>query len=98
MKTKRTSKKKVKVTLFHNKVFLLLLVLSIVALAGIVFLVQQKHTLTQNAAGPTPPSPIGVSGNWNMIFDDEFDATSLNKTTWTPGWFGTGVSGPVSSS
>jgi hypothetical protein len=58
MKTKNTkkvvkkspSKKRPKLGIFHNKVFLSFSLLSIVVLSGIIFLVQQKQTLTQNAA------------------------------------------------
>jgi hypothetical protein len=39
----------------------------------------------------TPIVPLGVSGNWNLIFDDEFNKdSSLNTTTWSPDWFGSG--------
>jgi beta-glucanase (GH16 family) len=48
-------------------------------------------------SSPSVPQPLGQSGNWNLIFSDEFDGTSLDTTKWTPGWFGTGVTGPVNS-
>lgn len=58
MKTKNTkkvvkkilSKKRTKSGIFHNKIFLSFSLLSIVVLSGIIFLVQQQQTLTQNAA------------------------------------------------
>ena len=28
------------------------------------------------------PTPVGQSGNWNMIFSDEFSGTSLNTSIW----------------
>jgi len=38
-----------------------------------------------------PLTPLGVSGSWTMKFDDEFTAdSSLNTTTWSPDWFGSG--------
>lgn len=39
--------------------------------------------------------PAGITGNWSLKMSDEFNGTSLNKTMWTPGWFSTGISGPV---
>jgi beta-glucanase (GH16 family) len=44
------------------------------------------------------PGPLGQTGNWNLIFGDEFGGTALDRTKWTPGWFGTGITGPVNSS
>jgi glycosyl hydrolase family 16 len=48
-------------------------------------------------ASSTTPLPNGIAGNWSMIFDDEFNNTSLNSSDWNTGWFGTGVTGPVNS-
>jgi beta-glucanase (GH16 family) len=32
---------------------------------------------------PTPmPTPVGQTGDWTMIFSDEFDGTSLNTSIW----------------
>lgn len=45
------------------------------------------------AAAVVPQSP--APGPWNLKFDDEFSTAVLNKTLWTPGWFGTGITGPV---
>lgn len=43
---------------------------------------------------PTPssgsPVPNGISGTWNMKFDDEFNGTSLNTKVWAPSWFNGG--------
>ena len=48
-----------------------------------------------NASIPTPSwNPSGI---WTMAFDDEFSGTSLDTSLWTPGWFGTGKTGPVNS-
>jgi beta-glucanase (GH16 family) len=43
------------------------------------------------------PQPLGQSGTWNLIFSDEFNGTSLDTSKWTPGWFGSSISGPVNS-
>lgn len=44
--------------------------------------------VTSSAAttAPTPagnPQPIGPGGSWNMIFNDEFNGTSLDPTKWS---------------
>jgi len=36
-------------------------------------------------AAPPPPNPVGVPGNWNLVFNDDFN--SLNTAAWTPYWF-----------
>lgn len=42
--------------------------------------------------------PYGRTGNWNLIFSDEFDGTSLNTSVWEPSWFqGNNISNPVNS-
>ena len=71
-----------------------------------------SRTLTVSAApapnpgpGPTPtpepsapPGPTGVPGAWAPAFDDEFNGTALDPGVWQPGWFGTGITGPVNRS
>jgi hypothetical protein len=58
-------------------------------------------TSTQPSAGSTiqpsatPPSttsvvPQGISGTWKLIFDDEFNGTSLDTSKWAPYWFSNG--------
>ena len=59
---------------------------------------------TTTAPAPTTtvasgnPQPYGqVGGNWNLIFDSEFNGSSLNTSKWSTGWFGSGVTvGPNS--
>jgi hypothetical protein len=43
------------------------------------------HALTTPSAGP---APLGVSGNWKLVFDDEFNGTSLDRGVWNThdGW------------
>jgi len=48
-------------------------------------------------ASSATPQPVGQTGTWNLIFSDEFNGTALDQTKWTPGWFGTGITGPVNS-
>lgn len=40
-------------------------------------------TTTTTSATGGPVQPNGVSGNWNLIFDDEFNGTSLDTSTWS---------------
>lgn len=44
---------------------------------------------------PAGPQPTGVTGTWNLIFDDEFAGSTLDAAKWAKGWFGTGVTQPV---
>lgn len=37
------------------------------------------------------PVPVGVGGAWTLVFDDEFDGTSLDTTKWDPHWFDEGA-------
>lgn len=39
------------------------------------------------ATQPTPP----VTGNWKLVFNDDFNGTSIDKTKWNTGWFGEGI-------
>ena len=51
---------------------------------------------------PSPP-PTGVPGppadpsTWHSIFDDEFNATSLDSSKWSTGWYGSGITAPVNA-
>lgn len=49
-----------------------------------------------SGGGTTAPS-WDPSGNYTLIFDDEFNGTSLDTTKWQAGWFGTGITGPINS-
>jgi beta-glucanase (GH16 family) len=41
------------------------------------------------------PVPNGDRGNWHLVFDDDFNGTSLDQAHWSTGWFGSGVTWPV---
>lgn len=45
--------------------------------------------------GAGPPMPTGVSGNWKLVFDDEFNGDSLDTSKWLTGWLSSGITGPV---
>lgn len=36
-----------------------------------------------------------MPGRWKLIFDDEFDGTSLDTAKWLTGWLSSGITGPV---
>jgi len=43
-------------------------------------------------------TPYGQSGNWELIFSDEFNNSTLNTSVWEPSWFGgASISNPVNS-
>ncbi|WP_042377267.1 glycoside hydrolase family 16 protein [Streptacidiphilus melanogenes] len=52
------------------------------------------------AAAPAAGTRPGVRAlpDWHLVLDDEFDGTALDTAIWRPGWFGSGLTGPVSSS
>jgi hypothetical protein len=56
-------------------------------------------TPTPTATATGNVQPIGVSGNWNMVLDDEFNTTTLNKSIWTPMWFysSSGIGGEMNN-
>jgi beta-glucanase (GH16 family) len=41
--------------------------------------------------------PAGVYGSWRLVFDDEFSGSSLDPTRWSTGWFGSGITAPLSA-
>jgi len=45
------------------------------------------------AAPAPPPAPVGLPGSWHLVFDDEFNGTSLDTSKWSNLWFGH-TSGP----
>lgn len=54
-------------------------------------LTSASSSITINAAGGAAQPNGGPGGTWNSIFDDEFNTSSLNTTTWTPNWFSTSI-------
>jgi len=41
--------------------------------------------------------PIGVPGAWRLTWSDEFAGRRLNRSKWSTGWFGSGVTRPINS-
>lgn len=67
-------------------------------------LLDVQAALTAINTPPTPPAPVvprplGIPGNWNIIFDDEFTGTTLDPSKWAPGWWpnAQGLSDPVNT-
>ncbi len=71
---------------FHSGILALL---ATTAMAGMVGLAEPAQSAYQrpNAAAS------GLSGSWNILFEDEFDSTELDKTKWGTCFSNFGVSG-----
>lgn len=41
--------------------------------------------------------PAGVPGNWKLILDSDFNGSSINRSVWRRGWFGSGTTGPINA-
>jgi hypothetical protein len=76
-------------------------VVILLALLITILLVNHQRQYQGHAAGATPVQPVGPTGGWNMVWDDEFDDSpgssgpthGLLTSKWNSGW----QSGPVSS-
>jgi hypothetical protein len=51
--------------------------------------------VTPPAGSPAGASPAGDPGNWRLVFDDEFAGNSVNTAKWSVGWFGSGITQPL---
>jgi beta-glucanase (GH16 family) len=69
--------------------------LLILALLVPVLSIEPRLNAQDSPAKLPYPEPVGQGHKWKLIFNDEFNGTSLNTSIWTPGWFGTGITGPV---
>jgi len=62
-------------------------------------------TLTGTSRAATPrtapvtstPLPPRLPGTWELVLNSTFDGSSLNTSVWRPGWFGSGVTGPIAA-
>lgn len=64
-----------------------LLVVLIVAVA--CFLAGELDGVAAPAVSSSSPEPVGIPGNWSLIFDDEFNGTEVNTALWNENWFST---------
>lgn len=69
--------------------------LTVAAAAAVLLLTPASPVTTTTASAPTP---LGVPGSWTLVFDAEFDGTSLDAAQWNTGWFGSGITGTVRGS
>lgn len=54
-------------------------------------------TGTSQQSANTTPAPMGVPGNWQLVLNAVFPGHSLDTKLWQPGWFGTGITGPINA-
>jgi beta-glucanase (GH16 family) len=71
----------------------IVLVLVLAAAASVLGVVVAFAT-SDGRPAPVPQGDTGPTG-WNLIFDDEFDGSSLDTSLWSVGWFGSGITGPL---
>lgn len=74
------------------------LILSIVFCLAVIAFSRQHIVIEDDVSHAVEliPVPMGQIGNWNLIFQDEFEGTSLNTATWEPSWFaGVNLSPPI---
>ena len=57
-------------------------------LAAAVVAVLTVSAVSISSAQAATPQPNGVSGNWTLVFDDEFTGTAINTSAWDThdGW------------
>lgn len=55
---------------------------AIVALVIFLFIGLLYFRKSDQVTAQTSPTPVGQSGNWELVFSDDFDGTSLDTTKW----------------
>lgn len=58
---------------------------------------RRPHRHAGSPRAPSSPQPVGIAGRWRLVFDSQFDRHGLNTSIWRPGWFGTGITGPINA-
>lgn len=62
----------------------ILAVISIVLLNVTMALITRHNNNVKRELYASVTQPLGQRGNWNLVFDDEFNGTSLDATKWVP--------------
>lgn len=94
--TSKTKKHKHIVKQLYSVSGLVLLAIGLVSM--IMVIVALKNVSTTNPVEAAEIAPLGVSGNWQMVFNDEFDGTTINSNKWEPSWFaGNNISNPINT-
>jgi beta-glucanase (GH16 family) len=67
----------------NKKIVISILAVIIIVLPLNILILTWRHNVNseQYASGP---QPLGRRGNWNLVFDDEFNETTLDTTKWVP--------------
>jgi beta-glucanase (GH16 family) len=54
-----------------------------------------EYEAEEGGTEPVPPEPapddvvpVGIDGDFDLVFRDEFDGSTLNDDNWTPNWLG----------
>lgn len=92
---KKKSAKRLNVTdIFAIVIFFVI----VIFIPLVIYSLNQQTNLRQYADTTPTVAPVGPGGSWNMVFDDEFNETSLDTTKWASSWFGGGSMNNVTTS
>lgn len=52
----------------------------------------KSTTTTTTTVASSSPQPVGdIAGPWHLVFDSEFNGSSLDASQWSTGWFGSSI-------
>lgn len=66
---------------YYRRVLSFVYIISII-LAIVLFLISQHSSVVNGGQNISGPLHAGQSENWKLVFDDEFNGTSLDTTKW----------------
>lgn len=91
----RSKKSKQNIISHFSNVRLFIFALALFSIAFIADHMSKTSPSNVEAAGT---SPVGQSDEWDLVFSDEFESSSLDLSKWEPSWFtGTNISPPINS-
>ena len=74
---------------------------ALIALAAVGWSIAAASAhLSKKPPTSSSPSDLGLPGSWSLVFEDQFDGSSLDPAKWTPNWLGPtrgAVTDPVST-